>query len=149
MTQPNEIIMTTDTAVALLALTGSIVAGTTGIMVAIIMRRNQREMGAVNRAVNNRAPNEPILYDLVKSTHDKVHEIEQWKAQYQGGPLDTGAKANEFVKDVHKLEDVINETAELITDLRRDMLELGCPVKLGQARPPECRATQIEKKMKE
>lgn len=38
------------------------------------------------------------LYDLAWENHQKVDELIQWKRGYDGGPLDSGTKVEEFVE---------------------------------------------------
>lgn len=62
---------------------------------------NHRHAREINDAVNHRhdkvGPGAPKLYDLMWENHQKADELIQWKRSYDGGPLDHGAKAVEFV----------------------------------------------------
>jgi len=83
-----------------------------------LCHRHARE---INDAVNHRHiktgdPNAPKLFDLVWENHQKADELIQWKRSYDGGPLDTGAKASQWVTDI----------SQQIADIK-EQIDCNCP----------------------
>ena len=81
--------------------------------VSIVIRRAVGKVGegvdSVNASVNNRKNGEPGLYEMmahvyqsVDHVRDRVEELVSWKRTYDGGPLDNGAKAEDFVRTVDR-----------------------------------------------
>lgn len=61
----------------------------------------KRHASEVSDAVNHRhQTGTPRLYDLALENHAKVDELVEWKRGYDGGPLDSGDKVDEFTTDV-------------------------------------------------
>ncbi len=92
--------------------------GFIGIFVSAVFsylcHRHTRE---INDAVNHRHaktgdPNTPKLFDLVWENHQKADELIQWKRSYDGGPLDTGVKAHQWVNDISQQIEDLQEQIE-------------------------------------
>jgi hypothetical protein len=118
-----------DTIVALITLAGTGTSSVIALAAAIFASR-------ANKAVNGRAAGEPIIYDMVKETRDKVTIMENWKHDYEGGPLDTGQKVDDFVHRVDAMGRAVSNIPHQLKALADDIKRYGCPVKLGQGR--EC-----------
>jgi hypothetical protein len=97
------------------------------------------EATAANKAVNNRGKSEPVIYDMVRDTHqavmrmsDKVDELVGWKAGYEGSALTDGAAVERLVNKVDRLGDRLN-------GVQADVVKYGCPGKTGMGeRDPNC-----------
>lgn len=103
-----------ETIVALITLAGVMLTG-----IWAYSARNSSH--AANRAVNNRGSNAPIIYDMVRDTHErvkdisnKVDELSKWKAGFEGSSLTDGAAVERLVTKVDKIEN--------------DIIKYGCPV---------------------
>jgi hypothetical protein len=89
---------------------------------------SKREASGANAAVNHIEAGDKPIYDMIRDTHDDVKEIREavsdlknWRASYQDGPLDSGAKVLQYLHDIdHQFE-----------NLERKIQKYGCPVRLG------------------
>jgi hypothetical protein len=116
---PIDLTLDPNTVVALLTLCGVILS-------TFYARHAKTEASQANKAVNQRGPGEPTLYQLVLNMFAKVEQISKWKATYEGGPLDEGSKVRSFVEKVDSIEKTVKE-------LKQDVKTYGCPVKLRDA----------------
>lgn len=87
--------MTPETIVA----AGTAIAAIAGAILAGNARKHAKD---TNDAVNHRHLDEPRLYDMVLESLAHVRELVQWKKGYEGGPLDTGRKVDNFVTETQK-----------------------------------------------
>jgi hypothetical protein len=115
----------TSTVVALITLAGT-------LFTAIVALASAVWASQANKAVNNRGTGEPIIYDMVKETRDKVVVMENWKHDYEGGSLDTGEKVEKFVSKVDKIAERCGDVNDKLEDIKKDVRKYGCPVKLGE-----------------
>lgn len=123
---PFSLSLNTETVVALITLAGVILSIGYG-------RAANKNANAANCAVNNRGPNEPVIYEMVRDTYKTVLNMEGWKDSYEGGPLDSGDKVVAFVDRVDTMHgDIINLYREM-QETRKDVKKYGCPVKMGQS----------------
>jgi hypothetical protein len=118
-----------DTIVALITLAGTGASSVIALAAAIFASR-------ANKAVNGRAADEPIIYDMVKETRDKVTIMENWRDDYKDGPLDSGQKVDDFVHRVDAMGKAVSKIPHQLRALADDIKRYGCPIKLGQGR--EC-----------
>jgi hypothetical protein len=101
----------TETLIALLGVAGSVLAAIGAVIAAWFAFYARKEARGANAAVNNRAPGETPLYDMVRYTHHNVqetnkrlHDVLMWQASYEGGPLDSGPKVSAFVHRVERMD---------------------------------------------
>lgn len=121
---PISFSLNTETIVALITLAG--------VILSIKYSHSAKsEAGAANRAVNNRGPEEPSIYNLVLDTYKEVVQMKTWKDSYDGGPLDSGPKVSTFVEGVNLLHEDVGDIKDSLEQLRTDVIKYGCPVKLG------------------
>lgn len=120
---PFSLSLNTETVVALITLAGVILSIGYG-------RAANKQATGANSAVNNRAPDEPAIYEMVRDTYISITKMEGWKDGYAGGPLDDGVKVMKFVERVDKMHDDIVKIQQCLEDTREDIKVYGCPVKL-------------------
>jgi len=86
-----------------------VVAGFTllgSILAAYWAQHAKREATAANDAVNHRHESgTPRLYDLAVRNDERTKELIEWKRGYDGGPLDSGDKVEDFVRKFEELRD--------------------------------------------
>lgn len=90
---------------AIFVLAGTIITGVFTLGAVILQR-----VGQVNKAVNNRAPGEPLLYEMVK-------ELLEWKQNLSRTPMKSGDTAERWVGDREQFE---NTTNVRLDDLERE-----------------------------
>jgi hypothetical protein len=120
-----------DTIMALLTLAGVVFAS-------VYSAKGHSKADAANRAVNGRGAGEPVLYDMVRETRDRVGGLEEWRNSYRNGPLDTGDKVNAFVTGIDDLGKIVRKFDATAKELKEDVMRYGCPVRLGTAKETEC-----------
>jgi hypothetical protein len=124
-----DLSLNASTVVALITLAGTIMSSFIALAAAVFASR-------ANKAVNGRGAGEPVIYDMVKETRDKVVLLQAWKDDYNGGPLDTGDKVDAFVSKVEKINDTCESLGPKFEHLGKEIRKYGCPVKLGEVK--EC-----------
>jgi hypothetical protein len=107
-----------------------------------------KEAAGANKAVNNRQPHEKPLYEMVKDTYVlgianslSLKKFELWYDGYDGGPLDTGQKAQAFVDRSDKcfddlrvhLDQIEQRVEEIRSEVLADVMKYGCPVAKREA----------------
>lgn len=128
-----DISLNSDTVVSLITLATSIVAGAYALLA-------HRSAAGANRAVNNRGPHEPVLYEMVRETYARMLLIDNWKHDREKGPLGNNEKVQSFVSGVDDLGKIVRRLDATAKELKDDVRKYGCPVRLGQLdKPPtEC-----------
>jgi Spy/CpxP family protein refolding chaperone len=130
----------TATVVALLTLAGVIFSSVMALAAA-------KHAKGSNVAVNNRSNGEPKIYDLALNTYkelletrSQLNEQQKWHDEYEGGPLDTGKKVEDFVGRVEEMAKTCTSAKEDVSKIRerldqidKNVIKYGCPVKLDQS----------------
>ena len=148
-----------ETLIALLGVAGSVLAAIGAVCATIFAYYGRKEAAGTNRAVNNRQPHEKPLYEMVKDTYVlgvanslSLKKMEMWYASYDGGPLDTGEKAEAFVAasdksfdDLRIHLDQIEERVEVIrAEVLADVMKYGCPMSVREN--PSCENPDFKNK---
>jgi hypothetical protein len=137
-----------ETLIALLGVAGSVLAAIGAVAATIFAYYGRKEAAGANKAVNNRKPNEKPLYEMVKDTYVlgianslSLKKFELWYDGYDGGPLDTGPKAQAFVDSSEKsfddlrvhLDQIEQRVEEIRSEVLADVMKYGCPVAKREA----------------
>ena len=74
-------------------------------LAAIWSKNAKKEAAQANDAVNHRhVDGTPRLYDLALRNDERTDELIEWKRSYEGGPLDTGEKVENFMQEFRDLK---------------------------------------------
>jgi hypothetical protein len=109
-----------------------------GLLALLGVMYTASKSNAANKAVNGVGKDQPRIYDMVYGTHHRLKAMEAWHDDYEGGPLDNGEKVKNFVAGVKAKDDMLAEIAEEVKLAREEIVEYGCPVKLGKRKPENC-----------
>ena len=91
--------------IAMVDLIPAILTGVAAVMAsvsAILSARGGKHAKEANDAVITGTPR---IYDLVLENHATGKEMIEWKRGYEGGPLDSGTKVENFMTEFEELKD--------------------------------------------
>ena len=105
-------------ALAVTTLIGIIMKALLTCVTAYFQWQAKKDVSDINDAVNHRhikKGNDALkLYDLVWENHLKSTELIEWKRTYDGGPLDSGTKVEDFFDSTTKrLETLSSDIAKI------------------------------------